>query len=225
MIVVPKPDDFGTHLIQAPAFAVGEIAHTYCNKIKEIIANNLFKSDFFYIIWESHNFLKEKYLLLISPVFIVDQMKNAEAELVSSLFSDVVIALPYYNDVAKRSALAKYTPALLRASAASDPTSVLVARIGADTIGFCLSRYEDDLLWLDWFGVHPLHRRKKIGTTLLKKLEEIARKGGTHKIWCDCRTNNEPSKLCLMRQQYTQICTVRNHWYRQDFILWERLIS
>src|SRR6185437_6214526 len=120
----------------------------------------------------------------------IDRMLPRHAEEVSTLFRSVVTTLPYYNHVAKQSELAKYTPDLLRRSIDTEPDSVLVAQTNAEIIGFCLSRSDDGLIWLAWFGVHPAHRRKGIGSALLGKLEETVRNGRSHKIWCDCRTEN-----------------------------------
>ena len=155
---------------------------------------------------------------------IVDRMQPDEAESLSLLFTQVVKALPYYNETAKRSELEKYSAISLCDSISNDPDSVLVARATREIVGFCLSRHDDGLIWLAWFGVHPLYRRRGVGSALLQKLEDIVRNGRSHKIWCDCRTENEISKRVLTDHGYTQLCTVLNHWYGQDFILWEKLV-
>lgn len=154
----------------------------------------------------------------------VGRMRSEEAEAVSSLFVQVVSALPYYNDWAKKSEIAKYSATLLREALSADSDAVLVARVETDIVGFCISRQDDSLIWLSWFGVHPAYRHRGIGSALVNKLEETVRNGRSHKIWCDCRTENEASKAVLGTHGYRQICTVRNHWYGQDFILWEKAI-
>jgi ribosomal protein S18 acetylase RimI-like enzyme len=156
---------------------------------------------------------------------IVDRMQPHEAESLANLFAEVVQPLPYYNNVAKASELAKYLPRSLKASLTKDPDSVLVARTTRRIVGFCLSHNDDGVIWLSWFGVHPEFRGMGIGSALLSKLEETVRKGRSHKIWCDCRTENEASKNALSKQGYLPLCTVKNHWYGQDFILWEKLVS
>jgi ribosomal protein S18 acetylase RimI-like enzyme len=155
---------------------------------------------------------------------IVRRMKDEEAEKVSSLFARVVTALPYYNDWAKESEVAKYSAALLRQGLLADPDSVLIATTETEIIGFCITRQDDSLIWLSWFGVHPSYRRGGVGSALINKMEETVRNGKSHKIWCDCRTENKASAVLLANHDYKQICTVRNHWYRQDFILWEKII-
>jgi RimJ/RimL family protein N-acetyltransferase len=149
---------------------------------------------------------------------------DKDAEDLAILFRHVVDALPYYNEAAKRSEMAKYSALLLKASLLEDPDSVLVASIRNKLVGFCLSSYDDDLVWLNWFGVHPSYRREGVATSLLHALE-ASRMGKTHKIWCDCRTENEASKNILVQHQYQQLCTLSNHWYNQDYILWEKLVA
>jgi len=152
-------------------------------------------------------------------------MRSGEAEELNHLFAGIVEALPYYNDTAKRSEIAKYSAESLRQLAEKEPDSVLVARVVEQIIGFCFSESDDGLVWLAWFGVAPAFRHQGVGSQLLAKLDETVRNGRSHKIWCDCRTENEASKIALSNHGYVQLCTVRNHWYGQDFILWEKSVA
>lgn len=158
------------------------------------------------------------------PVMI-DRMALDEAEYTATLFARVLMQLPYYNEVAKTAELHKYLPNSLKSARLRDPDSVLVARIGPKIVGFCFNNQDDGLIWLSWFGVDPDYRLKGIGSALLRELEKTVRGGRSHKIWCDCRTENEPSIQALAKQGYVQLCTCLNHWYGQDFMLWEKLVS
>ena len=155
----------------------------------------------------------------------VTRMAPEEAEAVSRVIELVVSGLRYYNDIAKKSEIEKYSAKLLRESIVNDPDSVLVARADGKAVGFCISRYDDSLIWLSWFGVHPEYRRNRLATAILDAFEESVRNGRSHKIWCDCRTENTPSKVILAARGYLPLCTIRNHWYGQDFILWEKLVG
>jgi ribosomal protein S18 acetylase RimI-like enzyme len=152
-------------------------------------------------------------------------MQTGEAEEVSSFFQSVLTSLPYYNAAAKGGELAKYTSDRLCEWVSTDPESVLVAKVGGRPAGFCFSNNDDQTIWLAWLGVHPGCRRVGVGTALLERLYLRAQKLMSHKIWCDSRTDNQASAALLRRQGYAQICTLKRHWYRQDFFIWEKYVD
>lgn len=148
-----------------------------------------------------------------------------EPDRLAAVFHEVLRELPYYNDRAKAGELKKYTPSKLREAALADPESVLVAKVGGNLAGFLFNHVDDETVWLSWFGVLSTYRKQGVGDALLQALDIRARKAGSHKIWCDSRTGNEKSKSILMQHGYMQLCTLHDHWYRQDFILWEKRVS
>ena len=152
----------------------------------------------------------------------VERLDPRDAARVAGLMRQVIAAVPFYSDEAKRSETGKYAEAALREAAAADPDAVLVAKSGGEAVGFCVSRYDDGLIWLSWFGVDPAWRGAGVADLLLARLEEATRARGIHKIWCDSRTANHPSRRALARAGFREICTVTNHWYGQDFVLLEK---
>ncbi|MGJ4924382.1 GNAT family N-acetyltransferase [Bradyrhizobium oligotrophicum] len=148
-----------------------------------------------------------------------------EPERVSALFRTIVDALPYYNERAKTSEISKYSANRLRQSASIDSSSILVARFNTSLVGFVISNLDDETIWLSWFGVDPVYRRRGIGDQLLQALDRRALSMGVHKLWCDSRTDNVESKARLADNGFRQICTIPDHWYRQDFVLWEKRVG
>ena len=131
--------------------------------------------------------------------------------------------LSFYNTVAKKSECRKYTVDKLAAIRAVDPYSVLVAVNDDGTVvGFCFNHFDDYTIWLDWFAVRPDFRRKGVGGAFIEAVVETARKRGAHKVWCDTRASNEPSMKLLRKSGFRKIAEVKRHWYKQDFILWEK---
>jgi ribosomal protein S18 acetylase RimI-like enzyme len=151
--------------------------------------------------------------------------QSDEPERLSDLFRTIVDALPYYNERAKRSELAKYTADRLRQSASVDPGAVLVARVDGKLAGFIINNLDDETIWLSWFGVDIALRERGVGSSLLKALDRRALSLGVHKIWCDSRAENLESKIALAKHGFRQICTIPDHWYRQDFILWQKRVG
>jgi ribosomal protein S18 acetylase RimI-like enzyme len=155
----------------------------------------------------------------------VTAMKAPEADAVADLFQTILFALPYYNEKARSGELAKYSSSMLIGLIKTDPQAVLVAHSGHDPVGFCFSEIDDGLIWLAWLGVHPSYRRRGIGRELVQQLESRARFAPAHKIWCDCRTNNDSSIASLTANGFQTIGTVQRHWHGQDYILWEKYVS
>lgn len=148
-----------------------------------------------------------------------------EPERLSTLFQSVINLIPYYNQRAKQAESAKYTADALRSKASADPGSVLVAQCDSQIVGFAFNNLDDDTLWLAWFGVAPDFRNRGVGAGLLQALDRRALSLGVHKVWCDSRTENVESKFALMKHGFLPLCTIPDHWFRQDFILWEKRVG
>jgi len=150
--------------------------------------------------------------------------KNDLAEL-SILFVEIVESLKYYNDTAKKDELAKYTSSELEKKIAEDELSIIIVRNDSELVGFCFSRFDDYTIWLEWFGIADKYRGNKIGDIILNELEKSTLKRGCHKIWCDSRTENISSLKVLLKNGYNLITTLKNHWYNQDFFIWQKQLT
>lgn len=155
------------------------------------------------------------------PLPAIRPIEDDECDSLAALMRDTIEPLTFYNERARRAELARYTADGLRALVAGDPQSVLVARDGADLVGFCVSRFDDGTIWLSWFGTAARARGRGIGAALLAALAETLPSRHAHKIWCDSRVENTPSQTVLERAGFRRIATLTNHWYGQDYYLWE----
>jgi ribosomal protein S18 acetylase RimI-like enzyme len=157
--------------------------------------------------------------------FVVKPASSKDLQKLVKLFRSIVTSLEYYNNLAKVTELKKYTSEKLSEKLVHDPFSVLVAVDSEEeVIGFSFSHFDDYTIWLDWFGVDLSVRHRGIGQSLLENTFEASKKRGAHKIWCDSRSTNEPSKNLLRKVGFREIVEIKDHWYRQDFILWERFL-
>ena len=155
------------------------------------------------------------------PAARVGPAAEHEIEAVAALMHEVVEPLAYYNGRARAAELGKYTADSIRAMVADDPQSVLVARDSGGLAGFCVSRFDDGTIWLSWFGTAARVRGRGVGAALLAALAETLAARHAHKIWCDSRTDNTESRSVLERAGFHRIATLTNHWYGQDYFLWE----
>ena len=142
----------------------------------------------------------------------------------SNLFLEIINALPYYNGLAKQTEAKKYTPAELLKKLEEDAKSIIAVKEKEQIVAFCFSRFDDYTIWLEWFGVAPSSRGQKLSNILLQKLEASAQERNCHKIWCDSRTENQQSVNVLTRNGYEKVTLLRNHWYGQDFFLWQKFL-
>lgn len=156
--------------------------------------------------------------------------RDSDVSQASALLSQVVSSLSYYNEDARNTEIAKFDKKGL-GSFVADPTKmVLIAEASAQEprqrlAGLLIAGEDDRLMWLNWFIVHPTHRRCGVGTQLVDALAAAAREHRCHKIWCDSRVENLPSAHLLLREGFKVIARVNNHWYGQDFYLWERSLA
>jgi len=155
----------------------------------------------------------------------IDPMGESEAEMVSALVREIVEPLPYYNDLARQSEIAKYTAEHLREYMQEDAYSVSVARVDDQVVGFSISRFDDYLIWISWLGVRPNARRAGVARALLADIERTAVLRGAHKVWADSRTENNAMSVLFPQAGYERITTIARHWYRQDFHLWQKSLE
>lgn len=156
---------------------------------------------------------------------VVVPMRVEEANKVSGLITSLIQSLSYYNERARTEEANKYLPSELMTLLNEDVYSVLLAKDDEEIVGFCISKYDDGLIWLAWFGVTTSHRNKGVGGKLLAALEDSAPNRRAHKVWCDTRTVNLTAQKVLQKAGYKKIASLENHWYGQDFFLWEKTIN
>ena len=151
----------------------------------------------------------------------VGPVAEHELHALAALMHDTIEPLTYYNERARHAELARYTADGLRALMAGDPHAVLVARDSEGLVGFCVSRFDDGTVWLSWFGTAARARGRGVGAALLAALAQTLPARHAHKVWCDSRTDNVESQSVLERAGFRRIATLTNHWYGQDYWLWE----
>jgi ribosomal protein S18 acetylase RimI-like enzyme len=151
--------------------------------------------------------------------------RMAELPSVREAFRSVVEPLAVYNEEARRCELERYDVAYLQELARADPRNIVVAMDGGDVLAFAITRHDDGLLWLCWYGVVPSARGRGLWHPLLDRVLDLARERGYWKVWCDARKENLLSIHCLERAGFRVICELQRHWHGQDFVLMERWLE
>lgn len=144
---------------------------------------------------------------------------------ISSLYSilqNTINEMTIYNEDAKNYEKNFYTKEYLEELIKYAPTSL--ATYNDDIIGFCISKEDSGILWLSWLGVLPKYRGQNLGLSLILFLLKDAKKNKIHKVWSDTRSDNALSIKILEKLEFEKICILENHWYHQDYILWQKFI-
>ena len=150
--------------------------------------------------------------------------KSKDIHSLSKFYKDIISSNPYYSKQAINKESKRFSIPNLTKEFRDKDNLYIITQEGNDIIGARNGYYEAGMFWCDWCVVHPLCRRKGVSKALMTFLENKLKKEGLHKIWCDSRTNNKESKIALKRMGFNRITTIKNHWYGQDFILWQKLL-
>jgi ribosomal protein S18 acetylase RimI-like enzyme len=146
---------------------------------------------------------------------------KATAELIRAVISGATVYCPE----AINEEVEKYTNDYVQTLIRQDPDSVIVAKSSDNQIvGFCVNHFDSGTIWIDWYGVHPDWRGRNIALMLLDFLSQTAVKRGAHKIWCDSRTDNIASIKTLKKAGFDEICQILDHWYHQDYALYQKFL-
>ncbi|HEV2992335.1 MAG TPA: GNAT family N-acetyltransferase [Candidatus Angelobacter sp.] len=162
----------------------------------------------------------------LKPIDLADtQVRPAnseDAERVSELFAGVIRSLSYYSEQAKQEEIAALRADDISAIVDDVRYLLLVFPLPRRIIGACLLRLDEGgVWWLAWIVTDTEFRGRKVASALIAAAKTLIRNAGGHKIWCDCRSNNDPSRKMLTKNGFRSLCEIKNHWYKQDFILWE----
>jgi ribosomal-protein-alanine N-acetyltransferase len=87
-----------------------------------------------------------------------------------------------------------WTPSRVLKAINGQDSNVIVTREGKQVIGFAVMRYLEGEARLDLFGVLPQHRRKGVGTRMIKWLEKTALCNGTGVVYLETRLSNKEAR-------------------------------
>jgi ribosomal-protein-alanine N-acetyltransferase len=92
------------------------------------------------------------------------------------------------------------------ANAIRDPdTNVVVAGESGDIIGFGIMYYASDDAHLLLFAVRSAHRRRGVGSAILRWLEEVARAAGAKRIRVECTRENSSGRNFYCEHGYHEL--------------------
>ncbi|MDF1496763.1 MAG: GNAT family N-acetyltransferase [Patescibacteria group bacterium] len=131
----------------------------------------------------------------------------------------------YYSAEARSTECAKFSVENLQKILDNDQAILLTAKDGDDIVGFCYGFFDCGTFWADWIGVLAEYRGKGVAMNLMKELGELLTFTNAHKIWCDTRCANTESNNLLKKNGFEQVAQLKNHWYGQDYYIWEKFLK
>ncbi len=87
-----------------------------------------------------------------------------------------------------------WTPARVLSAIDDEHSNVVAAYEGNEVIGFAIMQYLETEARLDLFGVHPGHRRKGVGTRIVRWLEQTALVNGNGVVYLETRLRNHEAR-------------------------------
>jgi len=87
-----------------------------------------------------------------------------------------------------------WTPSRVLKAIKEKGSNVIVTREGNQIIGFAVMRYLEAEAHLDLFCVLPYHRRKGVGTRMIKWLEETVLCNGTGVVYLETRLSSKEAR-------------------------------
>ena len=103
------------------------------------------------------------------------------------------------------------TSRVLKAIKAKD-SNVIVTRERKHVIGFAIMRYLEAESHLDLFGVVPHHRRKGVGTGMIKWLEKTALCNGSGVVYLETRLSNNEARAFYKSLGYEVIQQIPGYY-------------
>lgn len=87
-----------------------------------------------------------------------------------------------------------WTPRRVLDEIRSPKSNVIVTAHRDAVIGFAVMVYREEEARLNLFGVHPQHRRKGVGTRMVRWLEETALVNGSGILYLETRSSNHTAR-------------------------------
>ena len=95
-------------------------------------------------------------------------------------------------------------------------TNVVVALDAGRLVGFAIMKYLDDEAHLLLLAVEPRSRRKGVGATLVRWLEQAARTAGVGQVWLEARLGNAAARAFYKRLGYREIQVLRGYYQGRE---------
>lgn len=145
--------------------------------------------------------------------------------------SDALLIAKMSRDLIESGLGWSWTPSRVSREIKATNSNVILSLEGNQVIGFAVMKYLDDEATLNLFGVHPKHRRKGVGTRMLKWLEQTALISGNGIVYLETRLTNTEGRKFYTSMGYKVIQRIPGYYkgretaLRMVHDLWSDVVS
>lgn len=133
--------------------------------------------------------------------------------------SDALLIAKMSRDLIESGLGWSWTPSRVSREIKATNSNVILSLEGNQVIGFAVMKYLDDEATLNLFGVHPKHRRKGVGTRMLKWLEQTALISGNGVVYLETRLTNTEGRKFYTSMGYKVIQRIPGYYKGKETAL------
>ncbi len=126
--------------------------------------------------------------------------------------SDAVCIAEMSRDIIEFGLGWSWTPSRVIKEMNDKSSNVIITLEGNEVIGFAVMKYLDGEARLNLFGVHPNHRRKGVGTRMIKWLEKTALVNGNSVVYLEARISNQGAREFYKGLGYKEIQHIPSYY-------------
>jgi ribosomal protein S18 acetylase RimI-like enzyme len=159
--------------------------------------------------------------------FTIRLATKKDLKAVSVFATPIVKGLKFYNREHTARNLYEMSVEDLRDTLKNFKDSIVMAvSKEGDIIGISIhSNTHGHTDWSDFTIVSPRFRKKGVGRALLRYVIKEAKRHGNHKVWGNTHPKNASAIKLLKSMGFRRVGMLRKHAFKQDEILWEKLIK
>lgn len=155
------------------------------------------------------------------PDLVVRPAERRELGRIAALLRAEIAASEIYGAAFRAHEQRRMSAAFLEEVWAIDQGCVMVGLIEGEIAAFSVCSLDNGIVWMHWGAT--LARFRRFGTALRASAAMVERFRGRcfSKLCTVSRIGNRRAEALLRRSGFRAACELRNHWFGEDFILWE----
>ncbi|MFP4568091.1 MAG: GNAT family N-acetyltransferase [Candidatus Woesearchaeota archaeon] len=154
----------------------------------------------------------------------IKNLSVKEIKAYSNLARKVISSSSYYTEDARSEEIKKFSEESLQEKIKDESNFFVFIEDNGEVVAFFSGYFDAGTFWASWLGVDFNYRNKGFGKRILIYVERELKRRGIHKVWFDTLVNNVEIINLVEMLGFKKVTRINNHWYKQDFYLWEKFI-